>query len=178
MKYFEKELKKRYVFDGKVFKARNDEVMLCNQKIVNREIIEHPGGACAIVVNKNNEIYLVKQFRYALSETTYEVPAGKLEKNEKPLDCILRELVEEVGVKAKTIISLGEYYPSPGISNEKIYIYYTDDFEITKNALDENEFLDVELIKIPKVIEMIKSGMIKDMKTVVAVLKYITLKNK
>ncbi|MGI6709895.1 MAG: NUDIX hydrolase [Bacilli bacterium] len=178
MKYFEKQVKKKYVFMGKVFKARDDEVALCNQKTVNREVIEHPGGACAIVVNKNDEIFLVKQYRYALSEMTFEIPAGKLEKNEKPLDCILRELIEEVGVKAKTINFLGEYYPSPGISNEKIYIFYTDDFETTKNNLDENEFLDVELIKISEVIEMIDSGKIKDMKTVVAVLKYITLKNK
>lgn len=176
MKYIEKQFNKNYVFIGKVFNARNDEVKLINNKIVNREVIEHCGGACGIAINKNDEIYFVKQYRYALEEELYEIPAGKLEKNENPLDCIRREFLEEAGVKAKTINYLGEYYPSPGISNEKIFIYYTDDFESVENKLDENEFLDVEIIKLSRVLEMIDSGIIKDMKSVVAILKYNRLK--
>lgn len=175
MKYIEKEIKRKYVFKGKVFNARKDSVELINKKAASREIIEHSGGACGIAINEKNEIYMVRQYRYATGEELLEIPAGKLEKNELPLECIRREFKEEIGITTNEIKYLGDFFPSPGISNEKIYIYYTNNFKEGPNNLDENEFLDVEKIKLDKIIEMIKNNSIKDMKTVVAILRYLMI---
>ena len=114
----------------------------------------------------------VRQYRYAYGESIYELPAGKLEKGEEPLLAAKRELEEEAGIKAKELNLLYVVYPTPGYTNEKIYVYEATEGEKVKAHLDEDEFLDVEYIALEKVEEMLKNGEIKDAKTIIALQAY------
>lgn len=171
MDYIEKTVQKNYVYKGKILNLRNDDAELPNGKPCKREIIEHSGGACVLYV-ENGKVLLVRQYRYAYGESIYEIPAGKLEKGEDPRLSALRELEEETGVKAEKSQLLYVIYPTPGYTNEKIYIYRAYAGEKVDRHLDEGEFLDVEWVPIEKVKEMLENGEIKDGKTVIALQAY------
>jgi ADP-ribose pyrophosphatase len=107
---------------GKILNLRCDDAELPDGKPCSREFIEHGGGACVLYV-KDGKVLLVRQFRYAYGESIYEIPAGKLEQGENPIFAAARELEEEAGIKAKELQLLYVVYPTPGYTNEKIYIY-------------------------------------------------------
>lgn len=171
MDYVEKTVKKNYVYQGKILTLRCDDALLPDGKPCKREIIEHSGGACVLYV-ENEKVLLVRQYRYAYGESIYEIPAGKLEKGEDPALAAARELEEEAGVKAGRLELLFVNYPTPGYTNEKIYIYRAYDGGKVNAHLDEDEFLDVEYLPLAKVKEMLKSGEIRDGKTIIALQAY------
>lgn len=171
MDYIEKTVKKNYVFKGKILTVRCDDALLPDGTPCTREIIEHNGGAC-VLYEENGKILLVRQYRYPYAESIYEVPAGKMDKGEDPLSTAARELEEEGGVRAKRFELLFVDYPSPGYTNEKIYIYRAYDGERIGAHLDEDEFLDAEFIPVEKVKEMLKNGEICDGKTIIALQAY------
>lgn len=171
MELFEKTLRSEYKFEGRVFKARLDEVLLPDGKQSKREIVEHGGGVGVLAVTADGEVPLVRQYRHPYGEVIYEIPAGKLEKNEQPLSCGKRELYEETGFTATKWESLGVVYPSPGYCAEKIYIYFATDLSAGENKLDDGEFLECELIPIDTAVDMVMSGEIRDSKTQIAILK-------
>lgn len=167
----EEKVNSQYIFHGKILSLRVDDVKLVNGKIAKREVIEHK-GAVAILAVKDNLIWLVRQYRYPYQELLLEVPAGKLKAEEEPNGAAIRELREEVGLIAHNLVSLGQMYPSPGYANEVIYLYYTDDFEISNNHLDDDEFLEIIKLPIDTILNMIDEGTIKDAKTISIILKY------
>ena len=167
----EKTVKKNYVYQGKIISVRCDDAMLPDGNPCKREIIEHSGGACVLYV-ENDAVLLVKQYRYAYGELLYEIPAGKLEKGEDPCLAALRELEEEAGIKADSAKLLFVDYPSPGYTNEKIYIYEAKNGVKTAQNLDDGEFLTAEFVPLERAKEMLKTGEIKDGKTVIALLSY------
>ena len=121
MDYIEKTVKKNYVYEGKILKLRNDDAQLPDGRPCKREIIEHSGGACVLYVEED-KVLLVKQYRYAYEESIYEIPAGKLELGEDSILAAARELEEEAGIKAGALKLLHVVYPTPGYTNEKIYV--------------------------------------------------------
>ena len=167
----EKQLSKEYIYKGKIVNLRVDEALLPNGSTAKREVIEHPGGVCVAAVTENDEIYMVRQFRYPYGEVVLEVPAGKRDRGEDPLSCGMRELTEETGMTAKTFTSLGELYPSPGYVGEIIYMYMATDLTAGDAHPDEDEFLECEKIPLEKLVEMVLSGEIKDAKTIAVILK-------
>ena len=171
MDYIEKVVKKNYVYEGKIIKVRCDDAELPNGQPCKREIIEHSGGACVLYV-ENGAVLLVRQYRYAYGESVYEIPAGKLEMGEDPMLAAARELEEEAGVKAGRLELLFVNYPTPGYTNEKIYIYRAKNGERTQTNLDEGEFLDSVWIEEDTVKQMLKNGEIKDAKTIIALQQY------
>ncbi len=171
----EKTLGKKYVYKGKIINMRVDEAFLPDGKTACREVVEHNGGVCVAALTKENEIYLVKQFRYPYGEVIYELPAGKRDGDEEPLNCGICELREETGMTAERFIPLGQLYPSPGYCAETIWMYAAIGLSQGKANLDEDEFLESEKLPVEKVVEMIMSGEIKDAKTQAAVLKLAEL---
>ena len=176
MDHVEKTVRKNYIYQGKILSLRKDDVVLPDGSESIREIIEHSGGACVLYVEKENVLF-VRQYRYAYGESVYEIPAGKLEKGEDPALAAARELEEEAGIKADKLELLHVVYPTPGYTNEKIYIYQAKSGRKTQAHLDEGEVLDVEYIPIAKVKDMLQKGEIKDGKTIIA-LQYYFLNNK
>ena len=171
----EKTVKINYVYQGKILSLRNDDAVLPDGKPCKREIVEHSGGACVLYI-ENGCVLLVKQYRYAYGEILYEIPAGKLEKGEDPKNTALRELEEEAGIKSTDARLLFIDYPSPGYTNEKIYIYEAKNGVKTAQNLDEGEFLTAEFIPLERAKEMLYNGEIKDGKTVIALLSYFARK--
>lgn len=177
MNLAEKQLKADYIYKGKIINVRLDEAELPNGKTALREIVEHPGGVCVAALTDNNEILMVKQFRYPYFEVIPEIPAGKRNSlDEDPLLCGKRELREETGAEAEKFIFLGELYPTPGYCGEVIYMYAATGLSFGEQNPDDDEFLEVERVPLEKAVEMIMSGEIKDAKTQAAVLKIKLLK--
>jgi ADP-ribose pyrophosphatase len=134
-------------------------------------VVEHCGGVGILALDENGNAVMVRQYRYPIGRELLEVPAGKLEENEDPLECAVRELSEETGYTAGQMISLGSILPSPGYCKETLYAYLALDLKPGDMHLDPDEFLDVEHIPFRKLHEMVMSGEVTDAKTVVAVLK-------
>lgn len=172
MDYVEQTVRKNYIYEGKILKLRRDDARLPDGRPCVREIIEHSGGACVLYV-KEDKVLLVRQYRYAYGESLYELPAGKLEIGEDPKNAALRELEEEAGVLAEELKLLCVMYPTPGYTNEKIYIYQAVSGKETATSPDEDEFLDVEYLPLDKVKAMLKNGEIRDGKTIVALQAYL-----
>lgn len=171
MNFFEKQLKQKTIYNGKILTLNVDEVELPDGKISSREYIRHNGGAAVLLV-KDGKVLLVKQFRYAYGKEIYEIPAGKLDKGEDGAVAAARELEEETGFRAQLVHAL-DLYPSPGYTDEVIHIYFANNFEYAGQKLDEGEFLNCEFIGLEDVLKMIESGEICDAKTVAAVYKYL-----
>ncbi len=159
------------VYEGRIFTIMHDTARLEDNQIAVRDVLVHTGGVCVIPVTENNEIYMVKQFRYPFKEVTTEIPAGKLEKGENPYDCGKRELLEEIGCTCTEYIPLGEIYPTPAYDTEIIYVYLAKDLKFEKQKLDDGEFLDVEKIPLSDAVKLVMNGEIKDAKTQIAILK-------
>ncbi len=167
----EKTISKNYVYKGKILNLRNDDAVLPNGLPCKREIVEHSGGAC-VLYEKEGKILFVRQYRYAYGEVLLEIPAGKLNEGEDPKEAAIRELEEEAGVRADEIELLYTVYPSPGYTGEIIRIYRVKSGTQATCHLDEDEFLEVEYVPAEKVKEMLKSGEIKDGKTIIALQHY------
>ncbi len=159
------------IYNGRIITVHNDDVMLCNGDKANRECVDHPGGVAIIGITDENEILLVRQFRYPYKEVIYEIPAGKVEKGEDPFETGRREFKEECGAVADTYFSLGEIYPSPGYTSEVIRLYGATGITFEAQELDKDEFLEVKRMKLDEIVNRIMSGEIKDAKTVAAVFK-------
>ena len=171
MKLIEKTISQSPIYQGKIFNVRRDKAELNNGDIVTREVVEHPGGVCILAL-EGDEVFLVRQFRYAPGEVLYELPAGKLEPGEDPLECAKRELSEEVGASAEQFTYFGKIYPSPAYLGETIYCYVATGLSYHAQHLDDDEFLEPERVSLDRVVEMILSGEIPDAKTCAFTMKY------
>ena len=110
----EKTLESRRLFTGKIINLCLDKALLPDGTTANRELVQHPGGVSVAALTENNEIYMVRQFRYPYQEILLELPAGKLERGENPFEAVKREQREETGTTAEEYRYLGEVYPTPG----------------------------------------------------------------
>lgn len=167
----EKTLSSETIYEGVIFTVKKDSAELENGTVARRDIILHSGGVCVIPVTENNEIFMVKQYRYPFHEITCEVPAGKLNYGENHAECGRRELLEETGCTCSEYIYLGEMYPTPAYNSEITHMYLAKGLEYKKQNLDEDEFLDVVKIPLEKAIQMVMDNEIKDGKTQLVILK-------
>lgn len=167
----EKSLSSQNIFDGKIFKITKDKVLLENNNEAVREVVHHNGGVTVIPITDNNEIIMVKQYRYPHHKVLFEIPAGKLEEGENHYEGGKRELLEETGYNCREYIYLGEIIPTPAYSSEVIYLYMAKGLEYSKQNLDSDEFLDVEKIPLEKAYNMVINGEITDSKTQIGILR-------
>lgn len=176
MAHFEKTLTSEPIFDGRVIRVTLDSVELENGKTSTREVVHHHGGAGIAALTENGEIYLVRQYRYALGRELIEIPAGKLEKDEDPFLAAQRELGEETGLVADTYLNLGDFIPTCGYCSEIIYLYAAKHLHMAEQHLDEDEFVSVFTLPLGDAVEKVLSGEIQDGKTVAAILKLSALR--
>lgn len=167
----EKTLSSETVFEGKIFTITHDTVELENGNTAIRDCLLHHGGVCVLPVNENNEVLLVKQFRYPFRTVTLEAPAGKLEKGEDHAVCGRRELLEETGCTCSEYTFMGEMYPTPAYNTEITYMYLARGLSYEKQSLDADEFLDVVKLPLSEAVEMVMNGTIPDGKTQIVLLK-------
>lgn len=174
----EQQIRSEEIYDGRILHVTRDTVLLENGDHAIREVVHHPGGACAVpVVMRDGVPYvlMVKQFRYPHRAETLELPAGKLEYGEDPSQCAVRELREEAGAvlgEDAKFTSLGALFPTPAYDTEVIYMYLAQQITLLhEQSLDEDEFLDVTELPLSEAVEMVMRDEIRDAKTQIALLK-------
>lgn len=168
-----KVLKSEKRYAGKVFDLIIDEIEYPSGNRAIREVARHPGGAVVVPFLDDSTIVLVRQFRYPTQEELYELPAGKLNEGEDPLDCAKRELEEETGFSARSFRKLTAIYTTPGFCTEQLHIFLATELRETETGqrLEEGELnLTVERVPLKKAIGMIDSGTIVDGKTICGIL--------
>ncbi|MBT3478584.1 MAG: NUDIX hydrolase [Candidatus Marinimicrobia bacterium] len=157
-------------FSGRLIDLYLDQVELPNGKTSTREWIDHPGAVCLIPILPDGNICLIRQFRYGPGEEFIEIPAGKLDKDEDPLDCAHRELEEEIGHRSNKLTFLTNIHPAIGFSNEKMWMYLAEDLIKTKHNLDPDEFLELSPTSLDDALAWVWSGKITDVKTIIGIL--------
>lgn len=167
----ERTVERNILFTGKVLRLEYDRILLQNDAPAHREVIRHQGAVCVIPVTKENEVYMVRQYRYPYATVLLEIPAGKLEPGEDPAPAAERELEEETGMRAGKLTYIGDYFGSPAILEERIGMYLAEELVPTAQHLDEDEFLTVEKIPISTLVDSILAGEIPDGKTQVGILR-------
>ena len=167
----EQPLSADYKYRGRIINLRVDTALLPNGSSATREVVEHPGGVCVAALTEDGCLLFVRQFRYPYQKVLLELPAGKLDPGEDPLEAGKRELREETGAEAARYESLGELYPSPGYCGEIIHLYAATGLTFGQMSPDEDEFLEVEKIPLEEAARMVLDNEIADAKTQAAVLK-------
>ncbi|MBR2592940.1 MAG: NUDIX hydrolase, partial [Oscillospiraceae bacterium] len=153
------------VYSGKLLNIYRDTVLLENGNTSVREIAKHPGGVCVAALEDDGSLWFVRQYRYAVGEDVLELPAGKLEPGEDPDDAIVRELKEETGCTADSIIKVSASFPSPGYTSEVLHLYVARGLHHGDQHLDEDEDLDAFRIPLADAVKMVMNGEIRDSKT-------------
>jgi len=170
MKHFEKELSSRLCYSGKIFNVTKSEVELENGQHAAREVVHHNGAVAIAALDEQGRLLMVRQYRFAVGAELLEIPAGKLEPGESPLQCAFRELEEETGYTTKTMSPLTVAFASPGCFTEKIHIFLALKLAPSHQNLDDDEFLTVEHVPLDEAVRMVMDGEITDAKTQIAVL--------
>ena len=166
----EEKISSEDIFDGVLLHVKKDQVRLPNGDITVREWIKHPGAASVLPITKENKVILVRQYRYPVGMVTLEIPAGKLDKGEDPLECAKRELGEETGYTAQNYRYLTKLATTVGFSDELIYLYLATDLAKGEQHTDEDEFINVVELSFKEAWEKIYSGEIIDGKSIVSIL--------
>ncbi|MNW45367.1 ADP-ribose pyrophosphatase [compost metagenome] len=164
----EKTVSTEHIFAGKVISLQVDTVELPDGSTGKREIVKHP-GAVAVVAIRDGRLLLVDQFRQAMGRCELEIPAGKLEKGEDPMEAARRELQEETGYTCGKITHLHSFYTSPGFADEIIHLYLAEELTAGEMALDDDEFIEVYEATLEETQRYISEGRIADAKTILAV---------
>ena len=158
------------VYDGSLLHVRKDEVRLPDGGSSAREYFTHPGAVAIVALTDDGRICLVRQYRTALDRVTVEVPAGKLDPGEDPLECARRELLEETGMEAQQMAFLTTIATGVGFCDELIHVYMATGLSFAKSDPDADEFINVDLVPLPELIDAVLDGRIEDAKTVVGAL--------
>lgn len=155
------------IFEGVVFDITCDDIEYESGNKGIREVVLHNGGSVVVAQKDDGKILLVKQFRYPFKKFLFELPAGKLEKNEDPLKCADRELIEETGYRAGKIKKLGAICTTPGFCTEVLHIYYASELTEGEHAREEGEYgMEIFEFTLEEIQKMITDGEIIDAKTI------------
>ncbi|MCC0683752.1 NUDIX hydrolase [Clostridioides sp. ZZV15-6383] len=166
----EKTISSDRVYTGKVITLKVDTVEIPGQGYQKRELVEVGGAVGIVAITDDNKVVLVKQFRKPIEKPIFEIPAGKLEKNESPKECAERELKEETGYSAKNIKLIHKFFTSAGFSNEIMFVYLATGLTPGDNNLDADEFLDVYEIELEEAYNMVLKNDVEDAKTSIGLL--------
>ena len=173
----EKQLTRERIYDGHIVHLVKDTVLLPNGREAVREVCIHVGAVAIIPLLDDGRVVMERQFRYPHGRVFLEIPAGKLDSPEEDvLEAAKRELREETGATAEKYTDLGVMIPSPAVLGERITMFLAEGLSFGDRSLDEDEFLDVELIHIDELYEMVMRGEIEDAKTAIAVLKVYAMR--
>jgi ADP-ribose pyrophosphatase len=165
--FTEKKISSRTAYRGKLLAVNEDEVRLPDGSAALREYVVHPGAAIILPLFDDGSVLLERQFRYPVGSHFYELPAGKLEPDEPPLETAKRELAEETGYVAGEWRELGRLYPCIGYSDERIDFFLARKLEFKGARPDEGEFLETLRMSLADSVDWIRRGRITDTKTIV-----------
>lgn len=160
----------RNVYQGKVLNLTVEDVTLPNGAVARLEIAHHPGGAAIVALDASNRVCLLRQFRHAAGGWIIELPAGKIDNCEPPLECARRELAEEAGMSASRWEPLGDFLSSPGVLTEVIHVFLARDLRHVEAVPEAHEVFEVRWVPLAEAVAMATTGLIRDGKTVIGLL--------
>ena len=160
------------IYHGRILDLTRELHRMPNDSESRFEIIKHPGGAAALPILDDGRLLLIRQFRPAVEDYIYEIPAGRLEVGENAAGCVERELEEEVGYRPHHLESLGYVYSSIGFCTEKIFLFVATALEKTQTDHEADEFIEPVIVTLDQSLEMISAGTIPDAKTQIALMRY------
>lgn len=165
------------VFDGPLFRVQRDRIIEPSGKQTTRDIIRHNGSAVILALDthkskKDPWVVMERQYRHATGQFLWELPAGKLEAGESPLEGAQRELEEETGYRAKKWKPLVEYFASPGFLGEAMKVFVAEGLSVGNTNWDEDEHIEIRLVKLSELLKKIEKGEIRDGKTLIGALSY------
>lgn len=163
---------KKELFNGLRFSVERRQVRI-NNRVVERDVVVFPDSVIILPVLKSDQIILIKQYRAAINDYIYEVPAGVVEPGESIREAARRELIEETGYEPGELIEIGIYYPTPGYSTENMHFFIARNLEYVGMKPEPYEVIKPYVISVKDALEMIKSNEIKDLKTALLILYYI-----
>jgi 8-oxo-dGTP pyrophosphatase MutT (NUDIX family) len=161
----------RTVFQGRVITVNVETVRLPNGHVTDLEIIHHPGGAAIVAIDASARVCLIRQYRHAAGGWIWELPAGKLEPREPPLETARRELSEEAGRTARTWHPLGVYMSSPGVFTESVHLFMALELESVKMSHEAGELIEVHWVELEDACARALDGEINDGKTALGLLR-------
>ena len=164
-------LKQEIAFNGGHIKVRVDRVVEPAGHEATREIVVHSGAVCIVARPTDNEVLLVRQYRHSTGGELLEIPAGGLDPGEDPLDAARRELEEETGYRAANVVQRGAFWTTPGFTTEYMWLYEATDLTRTQINPDEDEVIELEVVKVADALRMIDDGRIQDAKTILGLLR-------
>lgn len=167
---FEQAVSTETIYTGKILTVRKDQMKFPNGHSGTREVVTCADAVAVVALTDLYEVLMVKQYRHPVGQELWEIPAGKIEAGETPLQSAQRELEEETGYRANNWRQVYSFYTSPGFCTEKIYLLLASDLIKYKQNLDSDEFIEVEKMSLPKVMQMAASGQILDAKTIIGLL--------
>lgn len=154
------------IFDGHIINLRVDYVQLDNGRRLSREVVEHNGGVVIVSQPNDQEVILIRQYRYPVDEELFELPAGRIDLGEDPLFAAQRELIEETGFKGEHWSELCRMYSAPGFCNEMLYVYLARELNFVGKNLDEDEETHVEVLTLADAWSLVTAGKVRDAKTI------------
>ena len=174
----EKQIEREEIFDGAVLHVVKDKILLPDGNTSYREFCLHKGAVAVVPITDENEVLLVRQFRYAHHREFLEIPAGKFDfVGEDPLEAAKRELSEETGAVAEKYTYLGVLDTTPALIDEKIHMFLAEGLSFGDAHPDADEFISVERIHLSELVSMVMSGKIRDGKTQIGILKAAKIRN-
>jgi ADP-ribose pyrophosphatase len=168
------------VYQGRLFRVTRDRIVEPTGLRGEREIVRHNGSVVILAVDRSSSkkdpwIVIERQYRHAANQFLWEIPAGKLDAGEEPLAGAQRELAEETGYRARKWKPLVEYYASPGFLGESMMVFLAEDLYAGEATPEEDERIEIRLVRLSEILQMIEKGAIHDGKTLNAVLLYAWL---
>jgi ADP-ribose pyrophosphatase len=162
--------KTRTVFEGRVIGLNIESLTLPNGEPHDLEIVRHPGGAAVVALDEKRHVCLLRQFRHAAGGWLWELPAGKLEKDEEPQATAVRELAEEAGLRAGYWHQLGTVLMTPGFCDEKIHLYLARELTPVESHPERHEVFEIHWLPLSRALEQVRDGTIHDAKTMLGLL--------
>jgi ADP-ribose pyrophosphatase len=163
-------LSTRFLWQSRWYNLRQDRLRAPDGHEFNYTLVDHPGAVWIVPVTADGQLVLIWQYRYAVADWCYEVPAGGLSSNLTPEEVARRELLEEVGGQAKDMCYIGQFYTSNGISNEVAYIYLATDVVLGETRREPTELMEMRLVPVEEALRMARSGEISDGPSALALL--------
>jgi len=158
------------IFTGVVFAIERDRLKEENGFEIVREVVRHPGGAGCLPLFDDGRVALVKQYRHPARCELLEIPAGKIEAGETPMESAARELEQEIGFRAGRIEHLADFYSTPGFCEERLYVYLATELTPVEQNLDHDEFVEIVYLPLAEAVAMAARNELEDSKTIIALL--------
>ncbi|SDC37785.1 ADP-ribose pyrophosphatase [Paenibacillus sp. UNCCL117] len=168
-KFEEVTLSTKPIFEGKIISLQVDTVRLPDGGEATREIVKHPGAVAVLALTGDGRMIVVEQYRKPLEKSQVEIPAGKLDAGEDPLEAARRELEEETGYTAGSLRHVASFYTSPGFADELLHLYVAEQLASGVSRPDDDEFLEAWGVTLEEAKELIRERRISDAKTILAV---------